>query len=131
LIEQIKKGILTPSTFPKDLRPGRVILQGDDESHPWDTLRLEGKTPPDHPTSAFIITEQSDLPYINNHTIPESIDHEFVHAAVVTYDFYETPPSYDELLNRLDKYCKWFDQRLSASVGKPLKTARTKTKTRK
>jgi hypothetical protein len=128
VIEQIKKGILTPNSFPKDLGPTRVILHGDDESHPWETLHTDGKQPPDHPTSAFFITEQSDLPYINNHTIPESIDHQFVHAAVVTYDFYKTPPTYDELLNRLDKYCKWFDQRLS---GKPSKTARTKTKIRK
>jgi len=131
LIEQIKRGILTPSTFPTDLRPARVILHGDDESHPWETLRNDGKQPPDHPTSAFIIAEHSDLPFINDHTIPKSIDHEFVHAAVVTYDFYETPPTYDELLNRLDKYCNWFDQRLSESAGKPAKGARTKPKHRK
>jgi hypothetical protein len=131
LIENIKKGILTSSTFPKDIRPERAILQGDDESHPWDTLHTDCKAPPDHPTSAFIVAEHSGLPYINNHTIPKSIDHQFVHAAVVTYDFYETPPTYDELMNRLDKYCGWFNQRLSESAGKPLKGARTKPKIRK
>jgi len=131
LIEQIKNGLLTPTSFPKDLRPARVILHGDDESHPWDTLHTDCKTPSDRPTSAFIIAEHSELPYINNHTIPESIDYEFVHAAVVTYDFYETPPTYDELLNRLDKYCKWFDQRLSEAAGKPAKGIRTKPKKRK
>jgi len=130
LIDQIKKGVLTPTSFPKDLRPSRVILHGDDESHPWDTLHTDCKAPPDRPTSAFIIAEHSDLPYINNHTIPESIDYEFVHAAVVTYDFFETPPTYDELLNRLDKYCDWFDQRLSEVAGKPVDGARTKPKHR-
>jgi hypothetical protein len=131
LIENIKKGILTPSAFPKDLRPARVILHGDDESHPWDSLRLEGTKPPDHPTSAFIITEHSDIPYINNHTIPECIDYEYVHAAVVKYEFYKTPPTFDELLKRLDKYCEWFEKRLSESAKNPFKVTRTKQKARK
>ncbi|HEX4053842.1 MAG TPA: hypothetical protein VHX86_06225 [Tepidisphaeraceae bacterium] len=131
LIENIKKGILTPSTFPKHLRPARVILQGDDESHPWSSLRLDGTTPPDHPTSAFIIAEHSDLPYINNHTIPKCIDHEYVHAAIVNYDFYKTPPTYDELLKRLDKYCDWFQKLLSESARKPLKSTDAKPKKRK
>ena len=131
LIENIKNGNLTASTFPKHLRPARVILQGDEKSHPWSSLRLDGTTPPDHPTSAFIIAEHSDLPYINNHTIPKCIDHEYVHAAVVNYDFYKTPPTYDDLLKRLDKYCDWFEKLLSESTGKTVKGTRTKTKKRK
>jgi hypothetical protein len=108
LIDLIKKGGLEVLGFPADLRPGRAILMGDDESHPWERHRLEGTQPPDHPTSAFIIPERSDLPYINDHTIPEGIDYQFVQAAVVSYDFYEIPPTYDWLMKRLDRYCGWF-----------------------
>jgi hypothetical protein len=74
--------------FPGDLRPGRAILMGNDESHPWERRRLEGTQPPDHPTSAFVIPGRSDLPYINDQTIPEGIDYQFVQAAVVTPERY-------------------------------------------
>jgi len=114
LIENIKNGTLTPQDFPQDIRPARVIVRADDESHPWQSLRLEGKQPPTGPTSAFFVCEHSEnLPYINHHTIPKGIDYEFVQAAVVQYGLYKTPPKYGELLKTLDKYCSWFEQRLS------------------
>lgn len=131
LIQRVKQGGVDALDFPDDLRPARAILQGDDESHPWESRRLEGTHPPDRPTSAFIIPEHSGLPYINDHTIPDRIDYEFVQAAVVTYDFYETPPTYDALMKRLDRYCAWFEKRRSDSPPSNPQTPGTKRKSRR
>jgi hypothetical protein len=128
LIDNIKNGVLTPLAFPQDLRPARVILGADADSHPWEVRRHEGTQPPDHPTSAFIVIEHSDVPYINEHTVPEGVDYEFVQAAVVNYDFYKTPPTYDDLMKRLDKYCLWFEKLLSGTRQAPLKRPPTKRK---
>ncbi len=109
LVQRVKSGVLDTSGLPDALRPGRCQTEADEESDPWQSLRLNGTRPPDHPTSTFLVTERSKFPYINNHTIPEGIDYGFVQASVVNYDFYPTPPRYGELMDRLDTYCDWFE----------------------
>jgi hypothetical protein len=131
LADDIKKGKLTPLAFPPELRPQRVVVEGDDESHPWSALHLEGTKPPDHPTSAFYVSERSDCPIINHRTIPDGMDFGFVQVAVVNYGFYEKPPTYDELLTRLDQYCEWFATIRAESSGSSSRKARTTRKKRK
>jgi hypothetical protein len=112
LLEEIKSGALTPESFPVSLRPDSVMTTAKGAINPWQDRRLDGKQPPDHAVSVFYVTEKSELPYINNHTIPEHLDFDFVQAAVVTYDFYEVPPTYQILMNRLGKYVNWLEDRL-------------------
>ena len=126
LTQRIKKGGVEALGFPADIRPSRAVVQGDNESHPWESLRLDGTHPPKRPTSAFIALERSDLPYINHHTSPEGIDYQFVNASVVTYDFYERPPAYKDLMHRLDKYCAWFEKLQSDTQKRRSTKSRTK-----
>jgi hypothetical protein len=89
-------------------------------------MRLEGKRPPDHATSALYVRERSDLPWINNHTIPDGIDYDAVRAEVVTYDLYPVPPRLGELMRRLDAYCDWFAGVVAGHPGPRPKSARRK-----
>ena len=53
--------------------------------------------------------------------VPErdDADYQFVQAAVITYDFNEVPPIYDQLMKRLDRYCAWFDALLARTTRRP------------
>lgn len=113
IIDRIRKGSLTLADFPAAIRPERIIMEADDRSHPWDTLRLEGTQPPLQSTSAFYVSTPHELPIINHHTIPDGLDFDFVQAAAVHYVVANRLPIYGELLANLDRYCQWFDKMLA------------------
>lgn len=118
LVKRIKQQKVDLSALPPQLRPQRMITQADDASHPVESRRLEGTTPPARPTSTFFVMERSGIPYINHHTIPDGIDYELVQAAIVSYDFYDVAPVYRDLLERLRTYCDWYDSLLAVDSEK-------------
>lgn len=109
VIDLVKGGGLEALRFPPDLRPDRALLVGDAEGDPAWAWHNELRPPPDRPVTTFLISERSDIPFINDHTVPEHVDHQFVYAAVTAYGLFEAPPTYREALETLQRYCVWFD----------------------
>lgn len=110
VIERVKHGGLAALKFPSDLRPDRAVVQGDKDSDPRWAWINEGQLPPEKPRSTFLASERSSIPYINDHTIPKGIDYQCVYAGVMDYRLYDIPPTWDEVMTRLGRYCAWFEK---------------------
>jgi hypothetical protein len=114
--------------FPPGLRSTEHHIGTHEDA--FHTMRLEGKIRR-QPFNVLYVSELSDLPIINDHTIPEGEDFAWVDAQVVTYGRYDTIPTYGELLDRLGRYCSgfdgWFDAALPTASRRPpaLETKRT------
>jgi hypothetical protein len=117
--------------FPPELRPDEHHIGTYKDA--FHTLRLEG-TVSRQPFHVLYVSELGDIPIINDHTIPEDIDFAWVDAQVVTFGRYDALPTYQELLDRLDRYCGifdgWFDQAspTAALLAFPSGTGRKRAK---
>jgi hypothetical protein len=106
LRKKLKKKGLDAIPFPAEIRPqAHHIGTYNDAFH---SHRLEGDLPRS-PFHILFVSEISDIPTINSHTIPEDIDFAWVSVQVVTYRPYQTIPTYRELLATLDQYAACFD----------------------
>jgi len=106
LRKNLKKKGLAAIPFPAEIRPQAHHIGAYNDA--FHSLRLEGDLLRS-PYHILFVSEISDVPVINDHTIPEDIDFAWVSAQVVTYRPYQTIPTYRELIATLDQYAGCFD----------------------
>jgi DNA-binding winged helix-turn-helix (wHTH) protein len=76
-----------------------------------------GDSPASEQTYVFV-SSISDLPYINQHTIPNAIAFQFVHASIIDLRRYSSPITYRELFKRFDDLNAWYhDCRTATEPG--------------
>jgi hypothetical protein len=92
--------------FPPELRPDEHHIGAYEDA--FHLFRLESDVRR-QPFNVLYVSELSDIPLINHHTIPDDEDFAWVDAQVVTYGRYDALPTYGELLDRLGRYCGSFD----------------------
>lgn len=121
--EHQASGELSFRGLPASLRPDTVAVGSFEDPHnAW----YESNKKIEEPSTRLFISQRSKLPYINDHTIPEGADYEFVAALVCRYRPYRTTPTYAECLKNLRVYSGWFEQYLpEASKGAPASEAMT------
>jgi hypothetical protein len=88
--------------FPPDIRPEAYRIGVHEDA--FHTLRLDDKLRRE-PFHVLHVSEISNIPIINDGSIPEGIDFGWVDVQVSTFRRYETIPVYRELLQHLRGYC--------------------------
>jgi hypothetical protein len=102
--------------LPKALRPESVkIGTFEDPHYAW----YNGDGGVEKAVTALFISQPSNLPYINNQTIPEGAEYEHVTACVFRYRPYKVAPTYNDCLKDLQAYCRWFDHYLAEAQPQP------------
>jgi DNA-binding winged helix-turn-helix (wHTH) protein len=87
------------------VQPVSVRIGYNNDPHfQWFQL---GEAPTAEQTYVFV-SSISDIPYINQHTIPNATAFQFVHASIIDLRRYTKPITYRELFKRFDDLNAWY-----------------------
>jgi hypothetical protein len=93
--------------LPSALRPDNISIGSFDDPHyAW----YNGNPGVDKAATVLFISQPSKLPRINDQTIPEGAEFDWVTACVFRYRPHGITPTYGDCLKELQAYCRWFDQ---------------------
>lgn len=103
------KGLALPDVCPIQ---GFVISGENSESSDQLSNLQVNATFEKRTTNQLIVsdTENSRIPIVNSHTIPEDLanDFEFVYAGVITLEKIKQLPSHQQLISNLENHLQWF-----------------------